>query len=190
MSNEARGDVEHRLRRLEAHRDIEQLVARYALAMDARDIDAIANLYTDNVKVGAPVNGVGRDALRTWFRDNIATSYRTFHAITGHVIEFEDDDHASGILHAHAEHEISDRWEVTVYCCTDRYVRNDGKWYFETRRGQPFYRRDFSAFPRIDDPRRPDSPGMRMPREFPTFTQFWKQFPKELVAKLTRAPVE
>jgi ketosteroid isomerase-like protein len=185
-----RNDVEHRLARLEAYREIEQLAARYALAMDARDLDMLVSLYAEDVKVGAPINGTGREALREWFRDNITTSYRTFHAITGHVIEFKDDNHARGILHAHAEHEMGDRWEVTVYCCTDRYVRKNGKWFFASRRGQPFYRRDFPIFPRIDAPRRPESPGVRMPREFPTFSQFWKQFPKELVAKLTRAPVE
>jgi 3-phenylpropionate/cinnamic acid dioxygenase small subunit len=44
--NEAALSVEARLRRLEDRSELRELVARYAIAIDDRDIDAIAELFT------------------------------------------------------------------------------------------------------------------------------------------------
>ena len=39
-------DVERRLTRLEAHEDIRQLVARYGIAVDDRDMETVGSLFT------------------------------------------------------------------------------------------------------------------------------------------------
>jgi ketosteroid isomerase-like protein len=55
-------DISERLRRLEALEEIRQLVSKYALALDMRDMDAMANLFVPDVKVGQ--NRSGHQTLR------------------------------------------------------------------------------------------------------------------------------
>ena len=49
--NESR-DLLARLDRLESLDAIRQLAAKYALALDMRDLDALVNLFPEDVKVG------------------------------------------------------------------------------------------------------------------------------------------
>ena len=53
------------LDRLIANDEIRNLVARYAIATDARDLDTLVGLFVDDVNVGRL--GTGRDALRASF---------------------------------------------------------------------------------------------------------------------------
>jgi hypothetical protein len=52
-------DLARRVERLEAREEIRQLVARYALALDQRDLDALCGLFPEDVRVGR--DGRGRD---------------------------------------------------------------------------------------------------------------------------------
>jgi hypothetical protein len=182
--------LEAKMDRIQSRIDIEQLIVRYALAMDARDIDGLVALYSVNVRVGAPVNGVGHKALHEWFCIHTSDSYRSVHSIGGQVIDFDDSDHAHGSILSYAEHEIGDVWEITAYRSRDKYIREDCHWRFLTRRGQPYYRRNV-GLPSIElAAPRPETPVVRLPQEFPTFVKFWKQFPPELVRRLTNKPLE
>jgi uncharacterized protein (TIGR02246 family) len=60
------------LDRVVAHDDIRQLVARYAVAMDARDFDAVAALFVPDVRVGR--DRQGRDALAEYLRERCRSS--------------------------------------------------------------------------------------------------------------------
>ena len=51
--------------RLLAHEEIRQLAARYALAIDSRDLDSLVGLFVDDVRVGRDERG--REALRASF---------------------------------------------------------------------------------------------------------------------------
>ena len=51
--------------RLFAYEEIRQLAARYALAIDSRDLDALAALFVDDVRVGQELQG--RKALKEDF---------------------------------------------------------------------------------------------------------------------------
>ena len=44
--------LSHRIDRLESLEQIRQLPARYALALDMRDLDALAGLFPEDVEVG------------------------------------------------------------------------------------------------------------------------------------------
>jgi hypothetical protein len=182
--------LEAQIDRIQSRIDIEQLVVRYALAMDARDIDGLVSLYSVNVRVGPPVNSIGRAALHEWFRIHTSDSYRSVHVVAGQVIDFQDNDHAQGSILSYAEHEIGDVWEITAYRSRDKYVREDGDWRFLTRRGQPYYRRNIRRPEIAPTAPRPETPAVRLPQEFPTFVNFWKQFPPELVKRLTNNPLE
>ena len=56
--------LEARIERLEALEEIRQLPAKYALALDMRDMDAMVGLFCSDVRVGKEASG--REALRAY----------------------------------------------------------------------------------------------------------------------------
>ena len=64
MANELE-DMRDRLQRLESLEEIRQLVSKYALALDMRDMDAMANLFVPDVKVGQGRSGRQAEPSRT-----------------------------------------------------------------------------------------------------------------------------
>jgi ketosteroid isomerase-like protein len=190
-----------RLDRVESQLAIAQLAARYALALDSRDIDTMVNLFVPDVRVGGVGGGTGREALKTFFTANLSHFYRSIHLISGHVIDFDDADHAHGSVHCRAEHEDGGRWGVMVMNYKDGYARVDGGWYFTHRRLQPLYTCDITERPsgpnfnrgwHEGDALRQDTTEWpaRLPGEYETFGAFWEQFPPEHVAELTVLPVD
>src|SRR5262245_985596 len=111
--------VETRLNAIEAELAIKQLVARYALAVDVRDVNSLVGLFTENVDCGRW--GVGRDALAQFYSsDAVLRSFgRSYHQIGGHIIDLELPDVASGTVYCRAEHEMSDGWVVVGLCYSD-----------------------------------------------------------------------
>jgi hypothetical protein len=169
-------DVERRLDRIEAYEQIKQLASRYALALDSRDIPTIASLFVDDVNVG---NGeTGREALARWY-DPILRPYRTtFHLIGNHIIDFVDDDHASGVVYCRPEHEVDDVWIVMPMQYWDRYERRDGNWYFRSRRVLAFYAADVLEHPlhvenRFHFPNNPMLTRAELPEKWETFREFF-----------------
>ena len=62
--------LEARLRRLEDRFEIDELIARYCLVMDNRDVEAIGALFTPDVHVWSAdgvMNSRGRDAAIEMF---------------------------------------------------------------------------------------------------------------------------
>ena len=57
-----REDLEPRIRRLEALEAIRQLVARHALAIDSRDLNALVGLYVEDVAAPRPAGAADDDA--------------------------------------------------------------------------------------------------------------------------------
>jgi ketosteroid isomerase-like protein len=99
-----------RIDRLESTEAIRQLVARYALATDSRDLDALVALFVDDVQVGE--NGRGRDALRAFFDRSLRDVGVTILFVGNHVIDFDDDDHARGVVYCRGEIQVDDRWVI------------------------------------------------------------------------------
>lgn len=131
------GDLAARLDRLESRDEIRQLAAKYALALDMRDMDAMANLFVPDVKVGKHKRG--RPALRDWLSDTMRRQFDgTSHHVGGQIIEFTDADHAVGIVYSKNEHETGAEWIIMQMMYHDLYARMDGRWCFQQR--QPLYR--------------------------------------------------
>lgn len=172
-------DIESRLLRLEAHEEIRQLAARYAAALDRRDVDALAALFVEDVIVG---NGsIGRAALAEWF-DEILRPYRTtFHLIGNHVIDVVDDDHATGIVYCRPEHEVGDLWIVMPMQYWDRYERStDGRWCFRSRAPKVFYAVDVLQHPlavpgRFNFPGNPMITTAELPDRWESWQAFWSR---------------
>src|SRR5438445_2447880 len=82
----ALAELQRKIDRLDSIEQIRQLVSRYALALDSRDVPALVDLFVEDVQVGRGQQG--RDALAAWF-DPILRPYRTtFHLIGNHIIDF------------------------------------------------------------------------------------------------------
>lgn len=179
-------EIMRRLERTEARQAISELPCRYALAVDSRDIDAWVNLFVDDVDCGK--RGRGRAALRSFIEPSVRTFYRSIHQICGQVVDFVDDDTATGTVYCRAEHEDGEKWVVMAIIYFDTYVRRDGAWYFKQRREKHWYSADV-----LDRPappfqmwdtwaeRLPDLPG-----HFPTWKPFWKDMSADELAALTR----
>lgn len=171
--------IEQRLDRLESLDQIRQLPAKYALTLDMRDIDAMVSLFEPDVRVGRDASG--RQALRAYMDRTLRSPFTgTSHHIGGHVIEFDDADHAHGVVYSKNEHETGDEWVIMQMMYVDDYVRAPGpdgsRWYFARRLPLYWYATDLNK-PPIGDAK------MRWPgtewaegnfhKLFPSFAEFW-----------------
>lgn len=131
----------------EARAQIENLQARYVLALDFRDADAYAATFTkDGVLEWARGQIVGRDAIRKFAAssdydptrgakhvDGWPAAYR--HFITNRVIKV-DGDHATAITYWFQGGNLKDRskFQFGLFgSYKDELVKVDGHWLFKKR---------------------------------------------------------
>jgi uncharacterized protein (TIGR02246 family) len=135
-----------RLDRLTSLDEIRQLVAKYCLALDMRALDAMAGLFPEDVRVGRGLQG--RKELRRWFDATLREQFDgTAHVTGNHIIEFDDPDHARGIVYSRNEHETGREWVIMTMMYWDRYERIDGRWYFRRRLPLYWYATDLNQPP-------------------------------------------
>src|SRR5688500_12331516 len=89
----ATDDLLARIDRLESLEQIRQLPPKYALALDQRDLDALVNLFIDDI--GVPGKQRGRHALKRWYDGQMRLKETTAHVTCGHIIDFETPDLAT-----------------------------------------------------------------------------------------------
>ncbi len=144
-----------RIDRLESLDEIRQLPAKYALSLDMRDLDAHVNLFAPDIRVSR--EQVGRDHLKRWLDDTLRLQFTgTSHHIGNHVIEFEDPDHAHGVVYSKNEHETPRadggiEWVIMQMLYWDDYERIDGRWYFRRRLPCYWYATDLNKPPVGED---------------------------------------
>lgn len=167
--------LEARIDRLESLDAIRQLPAKYALALDMRDMEAMVSLFPADVRVGKDASG--RQALRAYMDRTLRSPFTgTSHHIGGHVIEFDDADHAHGIVYSKNEHETGDEWVIMQMMYSDDYVRQDGRWYFARRLPLYWYATDLNKPPIGERKMRwPDTEWVEgnFHKLFPSFAEFW-----------------
>lgn len=130
---------------LVAHEEIRQLASRYAIALDARDLDALVGLFVDDVRVGR--DQAGPMALRASFTEQLQPLGVTILLVGNHVIDALDADHATGIVSCRGEIEMDSKWVVQAIQYHDTYERRDGSWRFVRRRHLLFYGADLLERP-------------------------------------------
>jgi ketosteroid isomerase-like protein len=159
-----------------AYESIRQLAARYALAVDARDLDTLVGLFVDDVHVGA--KGTGRAALRESFVVSLSEIGMTVLNIGTHVIDLVDEDHASGTVYCKGEIQDGSRWIHQAIAYEDRYQRVDGHWYFVRRNHRLFYGAEVGGnplgLPPADWPAHHDGRGT-VPEAWGTWNRFWDE---------------
>jgi uncharacterized protein (TIGR02246 family) len=172
--------LEQRIDRLESLDQIRQLPAKYALCLDMRDIDMMVTLFAEDVRVGREQSG--RKALRAYMDATLRSPFTgTSHHIGGHIIDFDDADHARGIVYSKNEHETpvpggKDEWVIMQMMYADDYVRQDGRWYFARRLPLYWYATDLNKPPVGENKMR--WPGSEWTegnfhKLFPSFEEYW-----------------
>ncbi|HVV29988.1 MAG TPA: nuclear transport factor 2 family protein [Mycobacteriales bacterium] len=165
-------DTAQRLERLESTEAIRQLVSRYAVLVDSRDIDALTNLFVDDVR--ATRTERGRPAMRDLLENILSEFTTSIHFVGGtHTINFVDDDHAEGVVYCKAEHEYGEQWVVMAIQYWDRYERRDGQWLFTGRKIRHWY-----AVDALDRPIGPDKTRWSVtgPETIPQVYDSWHDF--------------
>jgi ketosteroid isomerase-like protein len=173
--------LSRRLDRMESIEAIRALPVRYANAMDARDFDAAVALYTEDAPVMPGVRG--RAALKESFSTVMGTYFTTtVHFVGNHLVELdpENPDRATGHVYCRAEHEQGENWVIVMVHYSDKYRRDDGQWYFYSRRMRVWYTVDV-----LDRPTGPDKirfhmsdfavhePQAEVPGVWPSWKEFW-----------------
>jgi len=140
-----------RIDRLESLDAIRQLAAKYSLSLDMRDLDAHVNLFVEDIRVSR--DQVGRAHLKQWLDDTLRLQFTgTSHHIGNHIIEFEDPDHAHGVVYSKNEHETpradgGTEWVIMQMLYWDNYERRAGRWYFRRRLPCYWYATDINKPP-------------------------------------------
>ncbi len=169
---------EERLDRLESLAAIHQLAVRYALAVDSRDLDSLVSLFSPDVKVGK--EQTGRDALKGWFATILRGMRVSVHFVGNHVIDFDDQDHARGVVYCQDELErpATGDWQHGKIQYWDDYRRVEEQWCFARRRFNRWYLVDALERPTYGggvnvghDP----LPATLLPDGFPTWDTFWAE---------------
>ena len=164
--------------------EIRQLASRYAVAMGHRDLEALAQLFVPDVRIGRELTG--RAALRDNIAAQLADGHRTILQVTNHVIDVADADHATGIVGTRAEIERGDEWVIQVIEYHDTYARVDGRWLFVRRRHYLWYGADMLSRPNVlpdaDWPQSQTGKGV-----LPEIMASWQSWTDERGAMLQRA---
>jgi ketosteroid isomerase-like protein len=162
------------LQRLAACEEIRQLASRYALAIDSRDLDALVDLFVEDVAAGPGRSG--RAALREDFDRQLRGIGVSILFVGNHVIDFESETRARGVVYCKAEIEDGARWIAQAIQYQDCYEQRGDRWYFVRRRHLLWYGAEQAthplAQPPADWPRSHTGRGT-LPGSWPSWRRFW-----------------
>jgi hypothetical protein len=158
--------------------EIQQLAHRYAVYVDARDLERLVELFVPDVQVGRERRG--REALRADFDRQLRATGVSFLQVGNHVVDFDDESHASGVVYCRGEIQeggrASSRWIVQLIQYHDTYERQGGRWLFVRRRHLLVYGADLGqsplGLPPADWPRRQTGWGTA-PGSLASWRRFW-----------------
>lgn len=160
--------LEARIRRLEDREAIRALVGRYGLVIDDRDIEGIADCFTEDGRFRSRdgvLDAQGREAVVAQFHGRFSVLGPSNHFTHDHLVWFDDDspDLARGLVTSHAEVVRNGTAMLAALRYADAYRRcADGRWRFADRELSFFYYLDVADYaaclPRADRMRAYESP--------------------------------
>jgi len=169
-------ELEQRIDRLESTNEIRNLTARYAVLIDARDLDGLTNLFVDDVRVTKTERG--HAAMKALLDSLISQFTTSVHFMGEQTIDFVDDDHAEGTVYGKAEHEYGDEWIVMAIQYWDRYERREGTWRFTGRKVKHWFATDMNDRPIGPNKTRWTVSGSEeLPGAYPSWAEFWSTRP-------------
>ena len=176
--------LETRLRRLEDRIEINDLIARYGLVMDNRDMAGMPGLFTHDVVISSTDGGMsaaGREAAVEMYRRRIKGLGPSNHFTHDRIVTFDEGsaDVARGIVLSHSEMNLRGAAMLAAIRYTDVYRREESCWRFAARA------LSFLYFLRADEFAEAMGPGVagrnrvygdRRPADWPEALQSWKDF--------------
>jgi ketosteroid isomerase-like protein len=163
------------LARVIARDEIHQLVYRYALATDRRDLESLVNLFVEDVQVGK--DRFGREALLENFQSQLREVGVTILFVGNHVIDFDDEENARGEVYCKGEVQDGDRWIQQAILYRDRYRRCSDAWYFVRREHLLWYGQEAPSSPlRLAPAQWPKNHTGRgtLPEDWESWRRFWQ----------------
>ncbi len=176
---ESNDSLAARLRRLEDRAAIEELIARYAIAVDDRDLDALGTLFTPDgafrSKDGV-MNARGRGRVLEQFRERFRALAVSNHFSHDRILAFgERPDEAHGLVTAHAEVWRNGRALIAALRYEDTYRRHEGRWCFAERLLSFLYYLPVEEYAQaLGDKLRMRAYGDRRPADFPESLPNWQ----------------
>ena len=169
-----------------ARAEIRELAFRYALAVDGKDLDGLAALFVEDVDNGR--YGSGREGVKTFYDHVLRAFHCSMHLVANHVIDFDDEDRAHGIVYCRAQHHViePEHWFDHALAYWDEYERVADQWRFRRRSLKSWYRQEFGhpehGTERVVSASANEGAmrGAQMPDAFPTFDEFWARSPRPL----------
>jgi len=128
-----------RLRRLEDREEIRDLVYRYAIINDNKDVEGLSLLYTPDGRQGfwAFPDAIleGREAIAQFYRVRFAECGPRFHCMHDQIVDWDaaDENRATGLVTGHCELWTGGQQYVAAMRYDDVYVRPEGRWRFQER---------------------------------------------------------
>jgi hypothetical protein len=124
--------------RLWSVHEIEQLVHRFALAHDSRDLAAMEQLF---VPADAPLEWPSFNVVNALKRlpEYFAFAGPTMLFTANHIIELDGQDDAHGSVYCQAKLDLAGTWVEQALFYDDVYARHDGRWRFVSRRHLLWY---------------------------------------------------
>lgn len=166
------------LERLVALEAIRDLARRYAIYLDARDLDGLVGLYPEDVRASGGRSG--REALRDDFDQSLRSVGVTFLHVGNHIVDFQDDANATGIVYCRGEIQDggpnADRWIIHTIQYHDTYAKTDGAWHFTRRKHLLVYGAQLGVNPTSLPPANwpASQTGMgSVPQDLETWKRFW-----------------
>lgn len=180
-------DLARRLDAIEARESIRDLVTRYGIAVDDRDMATVGALFTADAVFRHGDDSIvnhGRQEIVDFYTDRLSAFGASYHYPHSHLIELSSADAgtgpvaATGVVCAHAELGIDGRTFQTALRYHDQYVRQDGMWLFAERRLAMLYYMDLAELVDggLSATERKRYFGTNGPAEIPEKLDSWKQF--------------
>jgi uncharacterized protein (TIGR02246 family) len=144
--------LEERVEQIEAELAIRNLVARYCVVMDDRDVAAIPALFTRDARVttgDGVMNAQGRDHLVALYEGRFAALGATSHNVHGIDVTIDGPDAAHATVSASAEVWRDGVHQVVALRYDDVYAREDGAWRIAHRHMLYFYYVPLADYPGI-----------------------------------------
>lgn len=130
------------LQTLSARHEISNLIARYCMSVDDRDLRGLIDLFTEDAYFGSSDGSRGahsRAAIFDYFRGRFEVMGPSYHWSHDRLIEPEGPDDATGLVLAHVEMGVSGQSYVGGLRYHDRYRREGGRWKIARRAYDSFY---------------------------------------------------
>ena len=128
--------LEARLTEVQDRLALRELIARYCLAIDDRDLATLSGLFAPDAFFGSAdraMGATGREAVLRQFEARYAAMGASNHVNHDQVLEFDGPGRARGRVSLHAEVWRNGKAMITAIRYLDRYVKLDGRWYFAER---------------------------------------------------------